>query len=86
MAWEQIATEIAAGGIINLGLLGMLARWINGRFERVEKKLDGKLDAGMCEERHKNVEEKVKGIGNSFDTHSHVGIETNGRVVKGNRV
>ena len=86
MAWEQIATEIAAGGAINVGLLVLLARWINGRFERVEKKLDTKLDSSMCIERHKNIEDKVKGIGNSFDTHSHVGIETNGRVVKGNRV
>ena len=40
----------------------------------------------MCTERHDNLEDKVKGIGKSFDTHSHVGIETNGRVVKGNRV
>ena len=85
MAWEQIATEIAAGGVINVGLLVLLARWINGRFERVEKKLDGKLDAAMCTERHDNLEDKVKGIGESFDTHNHVGLGSNGRVVKGNR-
>ena len=30
MAWEQIATQIAAGGVINVGLLVLLARWING--------------------------------------------------------
>ena len=86
MAWEQIATQIAAGGVINVGLLVLLARWINGRFERVEKKLDGKVEEKMCVERHSHIEDKVKGIGKSFDDHSHVGIETNGRVVKGNRV
>ena len=67
MAWDQIA----AGGVINIGLLAVLARWIGGRFERIEKKLDTKVDSSLCDEKRSHTEENICKVDEKVWKHKH---------------
>lgn len=85
MAWEQAAT-------ISTTIVGIMAGYIIHRLNKIEDKLDVKVDEKECVERRENcparngvarAADQDKDLWDALHKHTHEGIPGSGRVIRG---